>query len=72
MSKIPLALAVAFSLAQSAHAGPAAPQKEAPWEYRGQTDGVSVYNRRAPGSPIMEVKAEGTIEAPIAPGFVML
>ncbi len=51
-------------------AGPASAQ--APWDLRGETDGVTVYNRSAPGSNIKEVKSEGTIDSPPAAVWAVL
>ncbi len=42
------------------------------WELRDTTDGLSIYNRRHPGSPIQEVKAEGTVDAPPAAVWAVL
>lgn len=46
---------------------------EPQWELRTTThDGVAVYNRVTPGSPIKEVKAEAEIDAPAAAAWAVL
>lgn len=69
-----LLVALALSLFPTvAFASPPVPKPaEGPWDYWGQTDGVSVYNRTTPGSPIKEVRAEGTFEAPPAAVWAVL
>jgi hypothetical protein len=43
------------------------------WELRTTTgDGISVYNRNTPGSPVKEVKAEADIDAPPAAVWAVL
>ncbi len=62
----PALLLVVSSAARVATAG------EPPWELRDTVEGIAVYNRDLPGSPVKEVKAEGTIDAPPAAVWAVL
>jgi ribosome-associated toxin RatA of RatAB toxin-antitoxin module len=61
----PLTLLVLLALSAPALAEPQ-------WEFRTKTDGISVYNRVTPGSPVKEVKAEGEIDSPPAAVWAVL
>src|SRR6185503_574679 len=53
-------------VAQAPPAAPAAPpQAPVPWEKIGDDDGIVVYRREVPGSPIIAFKGEGVINASI-------
>jgi hypothetical protein len=64
-------LTIALSLAPAAYADapadpPAQPAQPAPqpaWEKIGEDDGIAVYRREVPGSPIVAFKGEGIIDA---------
>jgi hypothetical protein len=62
-------LTIALSLAPSAYADPpAAAPAQAPqptWEKIGDDEGIAVYRREVPGSPIVAFKGEGIIDASI-------
>lgn len=68
-----LSLAIALSLTLPAYAdAPStspAPQAQAPapaaWEKIGDDEGVAVYRREVPGSPIVAFKGEGLVDASI-------
>jgi hypothetical protein len=62
---LPLLALAALPLASEARA-------ERPWDFRTQTDGIAVYNRDTPGSPLKEVKAEGMIDSPPAAVWAVL
>jgi hypothetical protein len=64
-------LTIALSLAPSVFAdSPAEPAQASPptlpaWEKIGEDDGIAVYRREVPGSPIVAFKGEGIIDASI-------
>jgi len=39
--------------------------KPPPWEKFGEDDGISVYRREEPGSPVVALRGEGVVDAPI-------
>jgi len=39
--------------------------KEAPWEQFDEDEGIAVFRREVPGSPIIALRGEGVIDAPI-------
>lgn len=49
----------------SADPASAAPAAENSWEQVSQTDGITVYKREVPGSPLLAFKGEGEIDAPL-------
>ena len=66
-------LTIALSLAPAAYADspadppaqPAQPTPQPAWEKIGEDDGIAVYRREVPGSPIVAFKGEGIIDASI-------
>src|SRR4051794_9422925 len=62
-------LTIALSLAPAAYADPpASAPAQAPqpvWEKIGDDDGIAVYRREVPGSPIVAFKGEGIVDASI-------
>jgi len=62
-------LSIALSLAPTAYAEPSAPapaQAAQPsWEKIGDDDGIAVYRREVPGSPIVAFKGEGIVDQSI-------
>lgn len=67
-----LVFSALLALAHAAHADPqvatiAAPQvREAPWVRTGDDDGIASFTRDIPGSPIVALRGEGIVDAPIA------
>ena len=62
-------LSIALSLAPAAYADPPANvPAQAPqpaWEKIGDDDGIAVYRREVPGSPIVAFKGEGIVDQSI-------
>ncbi|HEX3774059.1 MAG TPA: START domain-containing protein [Polyangiaceae bacterium] len=58
------ALAVTALVTSSLLATGTAP-KDPPWEKFGEDDGISVYRREVPNSPIIALRGEGVVNAPI-------
>jgi hypothetical protein len=62
-------LTLALSLAPAAYADPPAVSSgqaaQPAWEKIGEDDGIAVYRREVPGSPIVAFKGEGIIDASI-------
>jgi hypothetical protein len=57
--------AAASAAPASAAPAVAPPSPPVPWEKIGDDDGIAVYRREVPGSPIIAFKGEGVINAPI-------
>jgi hypothetical protein len=58
------ALLVVGLLAGGVGAASSAP-KDPPWEQFGEDDGITVFRREVPGSPIIALRGEGVVNAPI-------
>ncbi|HEU4410344.1 MAG TPA: START domain-containing protein [Polyangiaceae bacterium] len=67
LSSVALAAAPAGTLAQDKPAAPAAPAAPAEsWEKIDDDEGIAVFRREVPGSPVIAFKGVGVINAPIA------
>ena len=64
-----LAIALSLTLPAQADAPTSTPAAQAPqtpaWEKLGDDDGIAVYRREVPGSPIVAFKGEGVVNASI-------
>lgn len=45
--------------------GASSAPKVPPWEKFGEDDGIAVYRREVPGSPVIALRGEGEVDAPI-------
>jgi hypothetical protein len=70
LAQVRRVLLALFSFGSLSLAAPALAEPQ--WEQRTTTDGVAIYNRVTPGSPVKEVKAEGDFEAPAAAVWAVL
>ena len=60
-----IALSLALPAYADAPATPAAQTAQPAWERIGDDDGIAVYRREVPGSPIVAFKGEGIVDASI-------